>query len=1080
MSEAFLPGTSVMARGLVWEVVECDPAGEQSRLRLRCLDGELRGEEIDLLIPIERVQPKRRDFVPERPGRLSDWRLYHQAYLLEQELGPRALLAAEPGRLDPQPYQLVPVMRALEMGRPRLMLADGVGLGKTVQAGIVITELIARRRTHRVLIVSPAGTLLSQWDRELRSRFGLRFTTIADWGSLQEERRKLELGANPFNATAFCLTSVDFAKQEKVLQDLERSTWDLIIIDEAHHCMRVAGEEREDSQRRRLAEALARIADGLLLLTATPHDGYDAHFASLLELLDPSLVDGRGGLRGDAYRRHVIRRLKSHLHKPGTTDPMFPTREVAPCKVVPDPDERPAFAAFQRALLEFVSPRLRRALRDKRYAEVLAFVTLLKRSVSTLRAVRNTLERVSERYERLREESAGLVQARQDRLRTLREYRRRMERFGTLTFEEEEDQASLEAEDIAQELLEAGGEELDAVIQASERDRRRARADHGRFDKAWDAVQALIDLADLAMPEDPKLPALVARIAEIRQSEPDANVLVYTEYTDSQDAVVDFLARAAAEGALSGRVERISGRDGDEVRMAITGRFTDEDGIVLVSTDATAEGLNLHERCHHLIHLELPYNPNRLEQRNGRIDRYGQTHTPQVRYLYMAGTFEERLLLRLIAKYERQRASLTFMPNTLGVLADESQTATVRLLQGLAEEQGLLFQHANTELKHLEQVDDGSTTVAYQEMLAEVDRAIAGYERAGKTHNWYLESGLNAEQRTLDAADEALRRGVAVNGTPDLVAFVRDAIESEAGTGGNTLADGGDGVLTLSVPSDWAPGLDGLPGFERETRQLRFSRDRTRMHDAQKRALGYIGRAHPLLRRAIDRVRRIESLGAADLLDRRVSVALADPGAPATLLLTFVGTVRSPLGVEYQRVIAVRVTAEGDPEVLGESPEWIRFADDRRALSGRGVWEKRFAGWVPAQQNAAIEAAALAFRALTDVFVGEHRLRTERDLQDLGQWVRLRANDLCGAAQPATGDLFAPADGRGAWQSLTDPVQRLAAFAVDRGASPRQRTEAEAVVKLYKQRLDEIERRGRLTIERPQAVGMLMLVPSEA
>ena len=192
-------------------------------------------------------------------------------------------------------------MRALELPRPRLLLADGVGLGKTIEAGLIVCELIARRRAHRVLVVSPAGPLLVQWEQELRQRFGLRFTPITDAASLQAQRRKLELGGNPFDAIALCLTSLDFAKQERVLEELERSSWDLAIIDEAHHCIGAGGStERDDTQRRRLAEVIARRSDGLLLLTATPHDGYDPHFASLIELLDPSLVDGRAAWWGPA------------------------------------------------------------------------------------------------------------------------------------------------------------------------------------------------------------------------------------------------------------------------------------------------------------------------------------------------------------------------------------------------------------------------------------------------------------------------------------------------------------------------------------------------------------------------------------------------------------------------------------------------------------------------------------------------------------------------------------------------------------------------------------------------------------
>src|SRR5207253_7584136 len=129
-----------------------------------------------------------------------------------------------------------------------------------------------------------------------------------------------------------------------------------------------------------------------------------------------------------------------------------------------------------------------------------------------------------------------------------------------------------------------------------------------------------------------------------------------------------------------GEVLTMSGDDDDRTRSAITEHFRTRDGLVLVSTDAAAEGLNLQARCHHLLHLELPFNPNRLEQRNGRIDRYGQTYNPVVRYLYLQGTFEERILFRLIAKYERQRERLTFVPNTLGLISS-TDAAAERLLK---------------------------------------------------------------------------------------------------------------------------------------------------------------------------------------------------------------------------------------------------------------------------------------------------------------------------------------------------------------------------------------------------------------
>jgi SNF2 family DNA or RNA helicase len=207
--------------------------------------------------------------------------------LLEQALGPNALLAVQPGRLRIEAYQLVPVLRALRSSRVRRLLADAVGLGKTIQAGLVLTELIARRLAHRMLIVSPAVPLLEQWKLEMLVRFGLRLEVI-DRAKLEEVRRSTELGSNPFDSIPLGLVSVDFLKQEKTLDQLDRANYDVVVIDEAHHCADTGSQQNlEDSQRRRLAEVLARRCDALLLLTATPHDGYDRSFASLCELLDP-------------------------------------------------------------------------------------------------------------------------------------------------------------------------------------------------------------------------------------------------------------------------------------------------------------------------------------------------------------------------------------------------------------------------------------------------------------------------------------------------------------------------------------------------------------------------------------------------------------------------------------------------------------------------------------------------------------------------------------------------------------------------------------------------------------------------
>jgi ERCC4-related helicase len=1074
-SSGFLPGSTVRARGLTWEVVHSEPAGEQLRYRLRCSQGDLRGHEIDLLAPFEAIELVVTDLNPKRAGRLKEWLLFHQAFLLEQALGPSALLAVQPGRLTIAPYQLVPVMRALSMSRPRLLLADGVGLGKTIEAGLIAAEMIARRRAHRVLIVSPAGPLLQQWQDEMRLRFGLRFEAIRDWGSLQEKRRELVMGANPFDHVALGLLSIDFAKQEKVLQDLERTAWDLVIIDEAHHAVKLgtAG-DGEDSRRRRLAEVLARQADGLLLLTATPHDGYDAHFASLLELLDPSLIDGRGELRGDNYQRHVVRRLKHHIRDPKTGAEMFRKRIVTPCPVPFSEEKHPSFSALQRGLLALVAPRLRVALRKRRYGDVLAFVSLLKRSVSTVRACRSTLDVIASRYDELTSGARENEETRKQRLRTLSEYRRRIERYGTIPPDEEADQAALEAEDMAAHLHAQGADDLEAAIQKLLKDLRRVQRRERTHRKGNDAIsrslEGLLEICDAAEAEDPKLVRLAEEIQKIRQVEPKANVLVYTEYVDSQAALVEYLRAAITDHRIHGEILTIQGEDSEKDRMKVTGRFQSEDSLILVSTDATAEGLNLQTRCHHLLHLELPYNPNRLEQRNGRIDRYGQTQDPAVGYLYLEGTFEERVLLRLIAKYERQRARLTFVPDTLGLVLREEDRATEQLLTGLAEEQLSLFQAEPGSEKLFEQKQEDVRQPAYRDLLAEIESAVGRFEQSTMAHAWMGEAGLNAEPAHMVDAEKALHQGEALGGA-DLLAFVADAVESETRSLDAVAKDGS--IWTLTLPPGWSHGLDDLPGWDATTSTLRLTTDPDLLLDAHKRSIGFLGRAHPVVRRALDRVRNIPLGDGKATLDRRVTAVSGD--GPA-LVYTFLCTVQSEAGREFERLMAVRVRPSGQTELLPEPRQWLDLATPGRQVPTAQQWDRHFATWAAGQADPAHKIVKTSFAAVASDFTAQHTSEIHAERREVERWVAARAEELCGEAEQQL-EIGSKSDGP-SWRIATNPVERLAKFSNDRDVHPARRQEAVGVLKLMQTRLAQLDRRASCKPLEPVLLGLLMVVPS--
>lgn len=1024
-SQLYLPGTEVIARGLKWEVVEAQPMGEQTRVRLRGT-GPFAGFELDILTPFEPIEPLIHDLDPEHAGQLPNWIVYHQAFLLEQALGPDAFLAVQPGRLRIEPYQLVPLARVLRMTRPRLLLADDVGLGKTVEAGLIIAELMARRRVHRLLIVTPAGPLLEQWQTEMLERFGLRLE-VADRAAMDRIRRGTELGANPFDYLPLAMASMDFLKQDRVLDELERALpYDLIVMDEAHHYSETGlneSDRSEASQRRRLAEVLARQSDALLLLSATPHDGYDRSFASLLELLDPSLSDGKGRPREDAYRAHVVRRLKKHIKvlNPHTQEYVnFPERELVPVEIGADSITHPEFVEVHRALLAFIAPALKRSLRTRQYDDALAYLALLKRSTSSLAALRNTLQAVHDRVAELAASKQEEIEARQQRRKSLKTLQRKMARFGTLTLDEEAEHELLEREEMAQQML------------FDEQAIRRATREADRAEVTSRVLAEILAKAEAALNHDLKLERLIEEVKAIRKKEPAANILIYTEYVDSLREIEVRLkaARLGPTLTIHGGARENDNQSEKIDRRAVTDRFRRENNLILISTDAAAEGLNLHERCHHLIHLELPWNPNRLEQRNGRIDRYGQWDTPVIRYLYLCGTFEERILARLLAKYERQRARLKFVPNTLGI--DVSDLPEEGLFAALAEGENTIGNPCRrfNFAEGVEEVEDADVKA----LLQEVESALNRFENVAKTYKWLGDEGAAADEISQRQAKRALEIGQKV-GEVDLAAFVEGAVLAE---GGRVIRN--EHWLDIYPPSNWTHGLDELPGWDGT--RLRLTTDLNRLTDDADQPVGYLGRAHPLVRRAIEHVRHL-SLGQRDGYDVRVSAAKSADGQPA-LLFTFLGRVQSQAGRELERVLAVRVTQDLQAEVMTEGLQWLPKPED--GVATKGLWEREFKGWGEQAQAVAEAAAQKAFDEIAADFMAKHQKQIEQERRELDAWLAQRVEEIVGRSEQAL-PLF-----QGLSETRQTPQARLSEFVAQAGKTSQQRNEAELVQRLYEQR----------------------------
>ena len=353
----FEVGQLVRIREQTWQVLEDHAAyaGGDHALGVRGMEGRARGlERLFIYRPVgegsdaalgddgavELVVPLATPALSWHPGTPpSQWERLHTAYQLSIAHDTGYLLGLARSRLVIEPYQLAPVLQVMSAPRQRFLLAEDVGMGKTIEAGLITMELIARGRGDRILIVVPAA-LQDQWADEMRDKFGLDF-------------------ANPWHYANRVITSIDFAKQERILRALKKTRWDIIIIDEAHYLAESGSPARPlRTDRSRFGEVLAPLCDSLLLLTATPHDGYSQGFYSLLRLLDDVRFASAEDLRRDVVEQIVIRRSKQQIFNPDGT-PRFHGRVVHHLELALSAPEMSAEHRLYEALTKYVARRWR-------------------------------------------------------------------------------------------------------------------------------------------------------------------------------------------------------------------------------------------------------------------------------------------------------------------------------------------------------------------------------------------------------------------------------------------------------------------------------------------------------------------------------------------------------------------------------------------------------------------------------------------------------------------------------------------------------------------------------------------------
>jgi superfamily II DNA or RNA helicase len=602
------PGQLVEVRRRQWVVAEVDVSklGEiQQRLvTLTSLEDDALGEELKVIWDIEPgAQVIERAGLPAITGQDDSKTL--DAFLDAVRWG--AATNADRGFLQApfrsgvsiEDFQLDPLVRAIDMARVNLLIADDVGLGKTIEAGLVIQELLIRHRARTVLIIVPAS-LQEKWRVEMLEKFGLDFCVV-DTDYIKHMRRERGIHANPWTSHPRLIASMDWVKSGEGLRAMRdvlpimpglHRKFDLLVVDEAHNIAPAAGAHYAlESQRTKFVRLISPHFQHKLFLTATPHNGYTESFTSLLELLDDQRF-ARNILPDDKQLSQVmIRRLKSDLVD-AEGKLLYAQRKLQALEVQYTPEERNVhqklndFCASRESSSRSIGTSFVNQLLKKRlFSSPSAFATTLEKHIATLSegGRRKPKDVMTERILR-----KAILRAEED-----------------YANDHSVEAAQTEAVEEASRLAEPLSDEQQRMV-AELRDWAQ-RAKNQPDSKA----KAILDWLDTHLKPGGQWN--------------ERRVILFTEYRTTHQWMEAILVSHGYGGDRLGLLHGgLSQDDRGPIKAAFQASPKDSPIRILLATDAASEGIDLQKHCNYLIHLEIPYNPNVMEQRNGRIDRHGQ------------------------------------------------------------------------------------------------------------------------------------------------------------------------------------------------------------------------------------------------------------------------------------------------------------------------------------------------------------------------------------------------------------------------------------------------------------------------
>ena len=844
------------------------------------------------------------------------------------------------GAVQVEDFQLVPLLKALRMPRIALLIADDVGLGKTIEAGLLLQELVLRRRVRRVLVLCPAS-LRTQWVQELHDKFALTSEQVTREGT-HKLRKRLGLDASPWRTFARVVCSYQYLRQPDVLeefradakarqrQDAAQLPWDLLIVDEAHNL--APAPFGVDSDLAQMLRAIAPYFEHRLFLTATPHNGHTRSFTGLLESLDPvrftqtsELTEAERDRLGDV----LVRRLKREINA-RTTPPRFCERTIVALPLHLHRDEARLSEAF-RGFRKKVRGLVARRSEAEQTAGRFAVEVLNKRLLSSPTTFADSWRRYHLGLGADEAKASEVCAARDAAAEDTGDDREMESRTAHAAVTVGAWLRPL-ADQLADEMA-----EIDSAL---------ARLGLARGDTPP---------VEIDPTHDARFDALVRFIEEHLRAggkfRADERLIVFTEYKTTLDAIA---RRLSAKYADAGAVRTLFGTGMDAAeRDAIKDAFNDPaDAVrILIATDAASEGLNLQETARYLLHWDVPWNPSRLEQRNGRLDRHGQARDVVVHHFATDDEADLAFLAYVVGKVDTIREDL-------GATGEVFEAGFARALVG---DESLASVRGDLERR----VEEARARTALPRSAS--DEATGEVERAA------LES-LRGE---LDLDPSTLRTTLEV------------ALAAEGGGGALSEPDENGRVTLSRIPARWGALVDEslrVGGTRKQVGSLPkmvfdpdFFLDRSRGRPVfrPRRDTVLVHLAHPVFQRALGGFARARFPGSDASASRwTVRRAPMPAGADALVLLTVEELAVNELRESFHHWVRTLVwpVRGGDlldllphepARALALPPSLIAEGDARRAID---VWDEVAAD---VRDRLATHATALGAQ-LRELMVKDH------------------------------------------------------------------------------------------------------------